>query len=112
MKNANSKKGFTLIEIIIYIALLSLLMTGGIVAFYQIITSNDTLNQKTRTEEEGNFVMRKMAWALSSLDSTVSPTISGSGCNQSISISKTNSVNQIRIRITAISGTSYIELLS
>lgn len=104
------KKGFTLIETIIYIALFSFLITGGIIACYQIISSNDSLNQKTRTEEEGNFVSRKMAWAFSGLDSTVSPTISGSGCSQSISVQKTNTANPIKIRLNTVSGVNYIEL--
>lgn len=105
-----SDKGFTLIETIIYIALFSVLITGGFIACYQIISSNDSLNQKVRTEAEGNFVMRKFAWSLSGLDSASLPTISGTGCNQSISIQKTNTANPVRIRQSTVSGITYIDL--
>ncbi|MFZ2523104.1 MAG: prepilin-type N-terminal cleavage/methylation domain-containing protein [Minisyncoccia bacterium] len=104
------QKGFALIETIIYIALFSILMTSGFVATYQIISSADLLNQKNRTEEEGNFVLRKMSWSFAGLDAGIIPTVSGSGCSQSISISKTNTANPIRIRTNVTAGVNYLEI--
>lgn len=104
------QKGFTLIETIIYIALFTVLITGGFTACYQIIASNDSLNQKVGTEEEGNFISRKFIWAFSGLDNTNTPVISGSGCNQSITVQKTNTANPIKIRTNSTGGINYIEL--
>lgn len=110
MINTKNKRGFTLVETIIYISLFSIILTCGLIACYQIISSSDLLNQTTRTEEEGNFVLRKLTWVFSSLDSTIPPTISGGSCSQNISISKTNSVNPIRIRMNSSGGKNYIEI--
>ena len=67
-------KGFTLIEVIIYIALFSLLMGSAFITAYQLIDGSNNLSSKNTTEEEGNFVMRKINWALTSAESF---TISG-----------------------------------
>lgn len=104
------RTGFTLIETVIYIALFSILMTSGFSATYQIIENADLLNKTTRVVEEGNFVLRKISWALSGMDSGVLPTISGSGCSQSLSVSKTNIPNPIRLRVNTVAGINYVEL--
>lgn len=79
-------RGFTLIEAIVYIALLALIMTGAVAASYQLLSSSASLNAKNTVGEEGNFVLRKLHWALSDMSSA--PTIGGSGCSQTISILK------------------------
>lgn len=63
------KKGFTLIEIIIYIALFTILMVGVFVTSYQLLQGSDTLSTKTVTQEEINFVVRKINWALTGTSS-------------------------------------------
>jgi len=70
MKN---KKGFTLIEVIIYIALFTILMASTFVTAYQLIQGTDILNQKTVNQEEVNFVLRKINWVLSGVSSISSP---------------------------------------
>lgn len=104
------QRGFTLIETIIYIALFTMLITSGFAAVYELIEGTDSLNQKVRTEEEGNFVMRKIAWSLSSMDPSIPPTISGSGCSQTLTVTKTNSVNNVVLRMRNLSGKNYIEI--
>lgn len=84
------KKGFTLIEVIIYIALFSLLMGSAFITAYQLIDGTGKLNTKTTVQEEGNFVMRKLNWVMTSLDLTIAPIVSGSGCNQTLRIEKIN----------------------
>lgn len=63
MKNKHNK-GFTLIEVIIYIALFSLLIGTAFVTAYQLIENSNKLSVKNTTQEEGNFVLRKLNWAL------------------------------------------------
>lgn len=80
-------RGFTLIETIVYMALLGLIMTGALVTAYDLMGSTQSSAGKTTVQEEGIFVERKLQWALS--DMNAAPTTSGSGCIQTISISKT-----------------------
>ena len=58
-------KGFTLIETIIYTALISIIIAGALVAVYQVLESSSALYNKIITEQESNFLLRKFAWALS-----------------------------------------------
>ena len=93
-------KGFTLIETIIYIALLGLIMGGTLLAVYQILEGGASLSGKAVVQGEGNFLLRKLDWALSG-DSSI-PTVGGSGCSQTLSITKTGfSPNPIDIRLNA-----------
>lgn len=65
------QKGFTLIEVIIYIALFSFLIGGAFITAYQLIDSSGKLSAKTTTQAEGNFVMRKFNWALTGISSFI-----------------------------------------
>lgn len=94
------KKGTTLIEIIIYIALFSILISGAFISAFQLIDSNNKINSNISLEEEGNFVLRKINWALTGLDPTNPPTVTGSGCLQTLTLIKTNYLlNPIVLRL-------------
>jgi len=60
MKNT----GFTLIELVIYMALFSIMMGGLIVTIFQLIQNSEKINSKDSVHEEINFVFRKIDWAL------------------------------------------------
>jgi len=59
------KKGFTLIETIIYIALMALLMGGGVVTAFYVIDSAQKNKSDVNIQAEGNFIVRKIEWAMS-----------------------------------------------
>ncbi|KKW40295.1 hypothetical protein A3I46_03015 [Candidatus Kaiserbacteria bacterium RIFCSPLOWO2_02_FULL_54_13] len=59
-------RGFTLIEAVIYIGLFSLLMVGAITTVYELLQGSAATSAKTMVQDEGNFVLRKISWALSS----------------------------------------------
>lgn len=80
-------KGFTLIETLIYIALFTLIIFGSVVTAYNLVQGSDMLNKKTVTEEEGNFVLRKLDWAMTGLTSI---SIGGSNCTQTLTANKIN----------------------
>jgi len=69
---ANTKSGFTLIETLLYIVLFSIIIGGGFVAVYQIIAGSRASQTKAIIEAEGNFVLRKIDWALNG-SSIISP---------------------------------------
>jgi len=58
------KKGFTLIEVLIYSALLSIMMGGILMMTYELLRGAGKLTMKNTAEEEGNFVLRKINLAL------------------------------------------------
>ncbi len=70
------KKGFTLIEVIIYIGLFTLLMGTVFIAAYQIINSSGTVGKRTVVQNEGNFVMRKINWSLTGIENITTPSSS------------------------------------
>ena len=72
-----NSKGFTLIETLIYIALFTILVGTAFATAYQLIQGTDILNTKTVNQEEVNFVLRKINWALGDV-STINNPLSGS----------------------------------
>ncbi len=71
------QKGFTLVETLLYIALFTIIIGGGIVAVYQIIQSTEASYSHVILQEEANFLFRKIDWALTGLDgptSIITPT--------------------------------------
>ncbi|HEV7701925.1 MAG TPA: prepilin-type N-terminal cleavage/methylation domain-containing protein [Candidatus Paceibacterota bacterium] len=62
-------KGVTLIEVVIYIALFSLLMGTAFLSAYDILESSGKLAVKNNTSEEANFVLRKIDWAMTGVSS-------------------------------------------
>lgn len=73
-KNHLKSRGFTLIETIIYIALMALLIGGGVIASYYIIDSSEKGKAKINDIADGEFLVRKIDWALNSVDTIISPT--------------------------------------
>jgi prepilin-type N-terminal cleavage/methylation domain-containing protein len=86
MKNKH-KKGFTLIEVIIYIALFSILLGTGFAAAYQLITGSSSLSAKNITVEEGDFILRKISWALTGAQSINTPS-SGTPLSDTLVVNK------------------------
>lgn len=68
-----SEKGFTLIEVVVYIALFAILMGGAIVTAYSVFESAAHNQTIAIVEEEGNFLTGKIDWALSNAQSIVQP---------------------------------------
>ena len=61
MKN----RGFTLLEVIIYIGLFSVLMSGSVVATYQLLEGGQRNQDAVAIQQEGTFLNRKINWELS-----------------------------------------------
>lgn len=70
----NNKKGFTLIELVVYMALFSIMMGGLIIVVFQLIQSSKKLSSKDVAQEEINFVIRKIDWALTDASSVTTST--------------------------------------
>ena len=61
-------KGFTLIEMLLYMALFSMIIGGGMAATYEIIQATEASTNHTILEEEANFLLRKIHWALTDIN--------------------------------------------
>lgn len=77
-----------MIETLIYASLISVIIGFSLAVTYQIIDSSEKLNKKILIEEEANFLLRKIEWALTGLETINSPL---SGATSSIlSVNKIN----------------------
>jgi prepilin-type N-terminal cleavage/methylation domain-containing protein len=76
MKN---NRAFTLIEVIVYIAIFAIMMTGAIGAVYALAGSDSRNQTKAQVQEEGSFLIGKIDWALSGAQSISSPGANASG---------------------------------
>lgn len=95
----NYGKGFTLIEIIIYVALLSLTIGFILVAIYQILDSKTGVLARTSVEEEANFLMKKIKWAMANVDAINQP--AAAATSTTLSVNKFNfPANPVAISIS------------
>jgi type II secretory pathway pseudopilin PulG len=66
-------RGFTLIEAIIYIALFSILIGGAVVAMYSIFEGREHNQTKAMMQEEGDYLIGKINWAVTGSSAITSP---------------------------------------
>src|SRR3989344_8176953 len=66
-------RGFTLLETIVYIALLTLIMGGTLAATYELLSGQGRASGRNTTQEEGGFVLGKFAWAMGQIVTIVTP---------------------------------------
>ncbi len=69
----SKRGGFTLIEVLIYIALFSLVAGGLLLTTYVVIENSGRIENKVIVSEEGAFLLRKFDWALTGADSISVP---------------------------------------
>ena len=88
LQTPNSKlriaTGFSLIETIIYAALISIIIGMVLLVVFQIVESQDRARAKTEVEEETNFLISKIKWALSGIDIINIPASGASGSTLSV----------------------------
>ncbi len=80
LKIINNKKGSTLIETIIYVAIFSVIIGGALVGAYNLIDGSKRNLDVAKIEEEGTFLNRKINWALIGA-TTISVTNRGTAIN-------------------------------
>lgn len=91
MKNQSGKSGagFTLIETLLYLGLFSIVIGGGMLATYGIIQGTQRGASQVAIAEEANFLLRKVDWMLTGVDSALGGVASpASGSSQVLTVSK------------------------
>ncbi len=81
-------KGFTLIETIIYAAIVTMIMLFSIFTLYQVIHSSEKIRTQAEIHEELNFILGKLNYAITGADYINSPAQGTTGTT--LSITKTN----------------------
>ena len=93
-----TKRGFTLMETLVYLALFSLLFGGAIVSAYNMFEGFSRGQTHIMMQEEGNFLIGKINWAISGAKSIEVPATGGSG--NTLSVTKwTSSLNPVVITL-------------
>ena len=72
-KARRSQTGFTIIELVIYLALFAIVMSGAISAVYNIFESSERNQTRAMLQDEGDFLLAKVEWSLTSLQTINSP---------------------------------------
>ena len=91
-------RAFTLIEAIVYFALFSLFLVGGILAAYQILQGQGQAATLNTGEDEGGFVVRKIEWALNG--ATISYPNAATPFDSSLHVLSNGGID-IRMRLTS-----------
>lgn len=76
--------GFTLLEVIIYLALFSIIMGGAAVSVFYIFDAADRAHTESVLENESDFILGKIDWVLSSAESITTPSANSSGSTLTI----------------------------
>ena len=58
-KNSINTRGFTMVEMVVYIGITSMLMAAAISFSYQFLDSMSAIQTSATSEETGNFVLQK-----------------------------------------------------
>ena len=69
----HSRNGFTLLEAVIYAGLFAVILSAVLGMFYSLMESERRNRERLAVESEANFVMQKIAWALTGIESVNSP---------------------------------------
>lgn len=90
-RNNHPTSGFTLIETSIYLALFGLIIAGGVIAAYQIFEFAGRNQTRAMMQEEGDFIIAKMGYALSGAQTVGTPAAPSpnAGCASSSQLSVT-----------------------
>lgn len=79
-------KGFTLIETLLYLSLLSIILTGSLTTAYYLLEGAQKLENKISNNEERNFILNTTEWLTSGVSVINSPLGGQSG--NSLSLNK------------------------
>lgn len=85
--NKRKSAAFTLVETLIYAALISMIIGMVIIVAFQIVSGSGQLSEKIFLAEESSFLLRKIGWVIGSASVINSPN-SGETSNTSFSVDR------------------------
>lgn len=72
-------RGFTLIEAIVYLALFTILMGGGVAAAFNLFEAASRGDTRTMLQEETDFLIAKVNWTMSGAQAVTAPSTGATG---------------------------------
>jgi prepilin-type N-terminal cleavage/methylation domain-containing protein len=93
MKTRTSQSGFTIIELIIYLALFAIIIGGALVGVYNLTEGSDRNQANIVIYEEGSFIGKKIENALNGADNIIQPAVGVPGTV--LQVSKSGVVTEI-----------------
>lgn len=92
-------RGFTLIETVVYIGLFAILIGGAVVAVYSIVEGNGRNQSKSLLQQEGDFLIAKINWAMAGAQAITAPPVGNVGTG--LSVNKwTTALNPVVVALT------------
>lgn len=97
-------EGFTLIEALLYIAMMSIMIGGSVVGAYNLLEGSRRLNTHIATEEEAHFLLRKIAWTITNTSAVNTPAPGESG--PTLSVERID--DEAPLTVSLVSSTVYL----
>lgn len=91
----SKKRGLTLFEVILYIALFAVLIGGAVLSAFEMLESRSRSRAQTTIEEEGTFLLSKIQWALSGADRINLPSLGATSTLLSVMLKNITSSNPV-----------------
>ena len=82
------KKGFTLIEVVIYAAMIAVLMTATMLIAYEFLQSSAATKSQVKLAEQQQFLRQKIEWIVHGASAINLPAVGSAG--SSLSVNKTS----------------------
>ena len=102
MKTKHVHRGFTLIEALVYLVLFAIVIGGAIVSSYGIFDSIGRNETKAMLQEEGDFLVAKINWMLSGVQSVDVPAVGSHGPTLSTTKWDTSIVSPVKLTVNAL----------
>jgi prepilin-type N-terminal cleavage/methylation domain-containing protein len=101
-----AQKGFTLIETLVYLALFTVVMGGGLTAVYGIIESESRSSGQVELAEEANFLLAKIDRLLADADAAAGGVVAPSvGAGPALTVHVFGEATSVSL---ALSGTNMV----
>ena len=86
MRQATSKKGFTLVELLLYIGLVVIILLAVVQLLAVMFQSRIKHQVITEVEEQGMLVIQRIIQSIRNADAILSPTIGGVSSSLSLNV--------------------------
>src|SRR3989344_5232647 len=84
MNKIYDNRGFSLLEVLIYSGIITGFITFTILSAYQMIEYGGRLEKQRELNENQRFLVQKLHWALSNVQTVNSPALGGTGATLSV----------------------------
>lgn len=80
----NNSAGFTIIELLVYLALFAIIMGGAISAAFSVVEANARNSTLALLQGEGDFLLGKIGWVVSGAQAITAPAVGTPGNTLSV----------------------------